>query len=426
VVGRRRFNTMHDHEPTPHRWRSVHNHALQEGRRTPRMLRLTSGLDSLVDEKFLRLKGKRVGVLCHPASVDRHFVHVLDRMQEEKVSVKAIFGPEHGFLGQAQDMIGVDSTPQHAGFQCPIYSLYGDSFASLSPTKQQLEGLDVLVVDLQDIGTRYYTFVWTAVLCLRVAAAARVPVLVLDRPNPLGGDALEGGGVDEAFRSFVGLYDVPVRHGMTVGEMLELVRAEEKLDCKLEIVKCRNWKREVLTPAMQYAWVYPSPNMPTYDTALVYPGMCLLEATNASEGRGTTRPFELVGAGYLDGHALAEKLNALSEPGVVFRPLAYQPTFHKFGGKLCGGVQIHVTNPVDFHSFRVGLRLVRTIAEAKEFAWRKEPYEFVADKNAFDLLAGTSEYRDAFSSDKALMEVYAAREGKVREFINRRRDVLIY
>ncbi|MCC6807435.1 MAG: DUF1343 domain-containing protein [Deltaproteobacteria bacterium] len=392
------------------------------------MLRMTTGLDSLVDEKFLRLKGKRVGVLCHPASVDRHYVHMLDRMREEKVDVKAIFGPEHGFLGQAQDMIGVGNTPKHAAFGCPIHSLYGDSFASLSPAPEQLEGLDVLVIDLQDIGTRYYTFVWTAVLCMRVAAKVRLPLLVLDRPNPLGGDVMEGGGVDAPFQSFVGLYDVPVRHGMTVGEMLELVKAEEKLDVPLEIVKARGWKRERLLPDMQYAWVFPSPNMPTYDTALVYPGMCLLEATNASEGRGSTRPFEIVGAGYADGQKLADALTALNEPGVVFRPLAFQPTFHKFAGKLCGGVQVHVTNAVDFHSFRVGLRFVRTLAELwpKKFQWRKEPYEFVADKNAFDLLTGTSAYREAFASDKALLDVYQARESRVSAFIDRRRDVLIY
>jgi uncharacterized protein YbbC (DUF1343 family) len=392
------------------------------------MLRITTGLDSLVDEKFSRLKGKRVGLLCHPASVDRHYVHVLDRMQEWKVDVQAIFGPEHGFYGQAQDMIGIDGTPKHAGLGCPIHSLYGDTFASLSPTKEQLAGLDVLVIDLQDIGTRYYTFVWTAVLCMRAAAAAKLPVLVLDRPNPLGGDVLEGGGVDEAFRSFVGLYDVPVRHGMTVGEMLELVRKEEKLDVPLEIAKIRGWKRERLAHDTPFAWVFPSPNMPTYDTALVYPGMCLLEATNASEGRGTTRPFEVVGAAYLDGHKLAARLNALEEPGVSFRPLAFQPTFHKFGGELCGGIQLHVTNAVDFHAFRVGLRVVREMAElgGQAFSWRKEPYEFVADKNAFDLLTGTSDYRSAFATDKALMEVYAAREIKVRNFIDRRRDVLIY
>ena len=392
------------------------------------MLRMTTGLDSLVDEKFLRLKGKRVGVLCHPASVDRHYVHMLDRMREEKVDVKAVFGPEHGFLGQAQDMIGVGNTPKHAAFGCPIHSLYGDSFASLSPAPEQLEGLDVLVIDLQDIGTRYYTFVWTAVLCMRVAAKVRLPLLVLDRPNPLGGDVMEGGGVDAPFQSFVGLYDVPVRHGMTVGEMLELVKAEEKLDVPLEIVKARGWKRERLLPDMQYAWVFPSPNMPTYDTALVYPGMCLLEATNASEGRGSTRPFEIVGAGYADGQKLADALTALNEPGVVFRPLAFQPTFHKFAGKLCGGVQVHVTNAVDFHSFRVGLRFVRTLAELwpKKFQWRKEPYEFVADKNAFDLLTGTSAYREAFASDKALLDVYQARESRVSAFIDRRRDVLIY
>jgi uncharacterized protein YbbC (DUF1343 family) len=383
-----------------------------------------SGLDGLIADGFSALKGKRVGVLTHPASVDCSYVHLLDRFAAAGVDVKAIFGPEHGFLGHVQDMITVDAHETHPRFQCPIYSLYGSGEASLSPQPQWFSGLDVLVIDLQDIGSRYYTFVWTAVLCMRVAAATKTPLLVLDRPNPLGGEVVEGGGVDAGFHSFVGLYDVPVRHGMSVGEMLRLVRAEEKLDVEVEVIKAPGWKREAMPKG--YAWVYPSPNMPTFDTALVYPGMCLLEATNASEGRGTTRPFEVFGAGYVDAGAFARALDALNEPGVVWRPLSFLPTFQKFGGKLCGGVQLHVTDARVFKPFRAGLRATRVLSTMAEFQWRKEPYEFVSDRNAFDLLTGTSKYREALGSDAALVAVYDVREARCRSFEERRAAALIY
>lgn len=387
-----------------------------------------SGLDVWVADGFAALAGKRVGVVTHPASVDKTYTHLLTLMQRARVNVAAIFGPEHGILGHAQDMVGVDDTDKHPAFGCPIYSLYGANEASLSPKPEWLRGLDVLVIDMQDVGSRYYTFVWTAVLCMRVAAKAGVSVVVLDRPNPLGGLEVEGGAVDAGFHSFVGLYDVPVRHGVSVGEMLRLVRAEEKLDVALEVVKAPGWSRQRLSAAQPYAWVFPSPNMPTYDTALVYPGMCLLEATNASEGRGTTKPFEVVGAGYVDAEDFARRLMALAEPGIVARPLGFHPMFHKFGGKLCGGVQLHVTDAEAFKPFRFGLRFTRLLAEtyANAFKWRTEPYEFVSDRNAFDLLTGTSAYRLAFASEQKLLEVYAERETNVARFLERRRPHLLY
>ncbi len=385
---------------------------------------IASGLDALLSADHAALRKKRLGVLCHPASVDSQYVHLLDRFAAAKLDVRAIFGPEHGFLGHAQDMIGVDGTVEHSTFGCPIFSLYGADEASLAPRKEWLRDLDVLVIDLQDIGSRYYTFVWTAVLCMRVAAETGTALCVLDRPNPLGGTDIEGGGVDDGFHSFVGLYDVPVRHGLTVGEMLTLVRSEERLDVQLEVIRAPGWQRQPLE--RDYAWVFPSPNMPTYDTARVYPGMCLLEATNASEGRGTTRPFEVVGAGYVQAEPFARALMALSEPGVVFRPLSFSPTFHKFGGTLCGGIQLHVTDPASFRPFRTGLRIVRALSELTGFAWRSEAYEFVRDRNAFDLLTGCDAYRQAFKSDAALLEVYRERETRSARFAERRRSALLY
>jgi len=383
-----------------------------------------AGLDALIADGYAALSGKRVGVLTHPASVDKSFVHLLDRFDAAKVDVKAIYGPEHGFLGHVQDMITLDAHETHPRLGCPIYSLYGSGEESLSPKPEWFSGIDVLVIDLQDIGSRYYTFVWTAVLCMRVAAKTGTPLLVLDRPNPLGGTVIEGGGVDKGFHSFVGLYDVPVRHGLTVGEMLQLVRAEEKLDVLLDVVKAPGWKREAMPTG--YAWVYPSPNMPTFDTALVYPGGCLIEATNASEGRGTTRPFELFGAPYVEPESLARALTARGEPGVIWRPVSLFPLLQKFGGKLCGGVQIHVTDPSAYKPFRAGVRFTRLLAEMTGFDWRKEPYEYVSDRNAFDLLTGTTAYRDAFRSDAALVAVYDEREARTRTFAERRAGALLY
>jgi uncharacterized protein YbbC (DUF1343 family) len=387
---------------------------------------IATGLDHEVADSFARLRGQRVGILCHPASVDQRFVHILDRALEAKLEVAALFGPEHGITGFAQDMDAI-AGERDARFACPVHSLYGSSAASLSPTPEMLAGLDTVLIDLLDIGTRYYTFVWTAVLMLRACGRANVKVVVLDRPNPLGGLAVEGGGVDQGFFSFVGLYDVPVRHGLTIGEMLALVKREENLGTELEVVHCSGWQRQRLA-ASDYAWVYPSPNMPTLETAIVYPGMCLLEATNVSEGRGTTRPFEVFGAPFVDGRVLARELTQLGEPGAIFRPIQFRPMFQKFARELCGGVQLHVTDASAFRSFRVGVEIVRALQRLypRDFAWRREPYEFVADVNAFDLLAGTADYREAFADEGRFTRVVAEREERAAAFLARRRGALLY
>jgi uncharacterized protein YbbC (DUF1343 family) len=303
--------------------------------------------------------------------------------------------------------------------------LYGKTFESLSPTPAHLSQIDVLVFDIQDIGARYYTYAATMALCMRAARSAGVRVVVLDRPNPIGGLQIEGGGLDPGLENFCGLYPVPQRHSLTIGELARLYNHTFGIGCELEVVACEGWRREQYYDECDLTWVMPSPNMPTLDTAIVYPGMCLLEGTNLSEGRGTTRPFELFGAPFIDGRALADELRRYDLPGVRFRPCTIEPTFHKFAGQGCGAVQLHVTDRRAFQSYRTGVAVLvaakRLWPEA--FAWRSEPYEFRDDVPAIDLLTGRPAVRVAIDAGADLntvmqvacggTEVYDAGRGKV-------------
>jgi uncharacterized protein YbbC (DUF1343 family) len=376
---------------------------------------MQTGLDRLATHEALvkELRGSRVGLLAHPASVDRQLVHARRVLDALGVHVAVVFGPEHGYGGEAQDMVGVDDARDALG--TPIRSLYGETFDALSPRPEDLAAIDVLVVDLQDIGSRYYTFVWTAVLAMRACARAPSPVkvVVLDRPNPLGGDAahLEGGRQQRALCSFVGLEPVPVRHALTIGEIVAWRAEVEGVPRELaRIVAVDGIERAAHAPAWDRPFVMPSPNMPTYETALVYPGGCLVEGTNLSEGRGTTRPFELVGAPWLDGARLAAELNALGLPGFRARSLTFRPTFQKHAGKVCGGVQIHVDDPVAFRPYAAYVALV-ALARAQDpgaFRFRTEMYEFRDDVPAFDLLTGSAEARERMVRGDEPLEIARA------------------
>jgi uncharacterized protein YbbC (DUF1343 family) len=363
---------------------------------------MLSGLDRLLadDIALARLRTERVGLLAHPASVDAALVHAAARLRERGVRIAAAFGPEHGYGGEAQDMIGVAAATDAHG--TPVYSLYGDREEDLVPTDAQLAGLDVLLVDLQDVGARYYTFVWTAVLAARACAKRGVRVVVLDRPNPIGGLArtLEGAcPVDRRYLSFVGLEPVPVRHALTLGELVAWRADVEGLPREAVEVVPAAWDRARGAEAWGRAFVPPSPNMPTADTALVYPGGCLIEGTNLSEGRGTTRPFELVGAPFLDGEALAKGLEATGLPGFRARPVIFQPTFHKHAGKPCGGVFVHATDPTTFRPYATYVALIALAARLapEHFRFRTERYEFRDDVPALDLLCGGPEVRERIS-----------------------------
>jgi uncharacterized protein YbbC (DUF1343 family) len=360
---------------------------------------MRTGLDRLATHPHLgaTLRAARVGLLAHPASVDRRLVHVRSVLETLGVKVALVFGPEHGYGGEAQDMIGV----AHArdSFGTPIRSLYGSRFEDLSPEAEDLAQIDVLVVDLQDVGARYYTFVWTAVLAMRACARAGVRTLVLDRPNPIGGDPtrIEGRRQSQPFCSFVGLEPIPVRHSLTLGEIVAWRAEVEGVAPDLvQVLAVAGIDRQEHAAAWDRPFVPPSPNMPRYETALVYPGGCLIEGTNLSEGRGTTLPFEIVGAPWIDGSRLADELHALRLPGYRARPITFQPSFHKHAACLCGGVQIHVTDPEEFRPLATYLALV-TLARAQKpdlFVFRTATYEFRDDVPAFDLLTGDAEARE--------------------------------
>ena len=400
-------------------------------RRPPRRAgaAVASGLDALVEERFRPLRGLSVGLVCNPTAVDRRLRHAADLLADApRVRLAALFGPEHGVRGDAQYMAAVgDERDPRTGV--PVHSLYGSTRESLAPAPAQLAGLDALVFDIQDVGARYYTYQATMMLCMEAAARAGLRFLVLDRPNPIGGLAVEGPRLAPGFESFCGLHDLAPRHGMTVGELAGLFRAERGLSgLDLQVVECRGWRRGVHQRETGLPWVFPSPNMPTPETALVYPGMCLLEGTNLSEGRGTTRPFELFGAPWLDAQGLAEALAALRLPGVRFRPASFVPTFDKHRGERCHGAELFVSDRAAFRPFLTGVACVAAArAQAPErFRWRTEPYEFVEGIPAFDLLCGSARERAAIEEGRPLRELARGWAAEERAFVRRRAGHLRY
>ncbi|HNZ23965.1 MAG TPA: DUF1343 domain-containing protein [Polyangiaceae bacterium] len=368
------------------------------------------GLDRLVSMTGLirSLRAGRVGLLAHPASVDGNLEHVSRVLRRLGIVPRRIFGPEHGYGGEAQDMVGVEhATDTISG--APIVSLYGQSYEDLVPRREQVEDLDWIIADLSDVGSRYYTFVWTMVLMVRAAHAAGVGVVLLDRPNPIGGERLEGKVQQPGYLSFVGLEPIPVRHGLTAGELVAEMASRDGIGIgpgePLDVVALVGWEGRKGAECWERPFVMPSPNMPTADTAVVYPGGCLLEGTNLSEGRGTTRPFEICGAPWLDGVRMAGALHALPLEGFVARPLTFQPTFHKYAGQICGGVQIHVTDRDRFRPMATYVALVALAAyhAGGFFRFRTERYEFVEGIPAIDLLSGSASLREGIEAGKEPM-----------------------
>jgi uncharacterized protein YbbC (DUF1343 family) len=388
-----------------------------------------TGLDVWAAEGFSALRGKRVGAIVNPTSVDLNFRHLADLLAEAPgVTLAALFGPEHGIRGEAQYMVPVDDEPRDPKTGVPVYSLYGSTFESLTPRPEWLQGLDALVFDIQDVGSRYYTYVYTMALAMKAAARARVPFYVLDRPNPIGGVAVEGNLVGEPFRSFVGLYSLPNRHGMTAGELAQLFNARDGAGCELTVVPCQGWNRPMPWSQTGLAFIPPSPNMPTVDTARVYPGMCLGEGTNVSEGRGTTRPFEQFGAPWIRADALVELLAGLGLPGVRFRPCGFTPTFDKFKGQSCNGAFIHVVDEESFLPVRTGIAIFHALHQLhpEHFAWRADAYEFVTDVPAFDLLCGTDQVRRGIEAGWPLERLTEGFDEELQGFLPERRRHLLY
>jgi uncharacterized protein YbbC (DUF1343 family) len=360
--------------------------------------------------------------------VDGRLRHAADLLQAlPGLTLSALFGPEHGVRGDAQYLTAVVGEVD-AATGLPVHSLYGATRPSLQPAPGALAGLDALCFDIQDVGARYYTYQATMLLGMEAAARDGLAFVVLDRPNPIGGHRVEGPALRPGFESFCGLHDLAPRHGLTVGELARLFVAERGLDLDLTVVPCQGWRRRQGFGATGLPWVMPSPNMPTPATALVYPGMCLLEGTNLSEGRGTTRPFELFGAPWLDPVRLASALSAERLPGVRFRPASFTPTWDKHAGTRCHGVELHVHDAEAFRPFRTGLASVlhaRALAPER-FRWRTETYEFVDGVPAFDLLCGSARERTAIEAGARLPDLVAGYAGEERSFARRRARFLAY
>ena len=377
------------------------------------------GIEVLLDERLDLLRGKRVGLLTNPTGVDRALRSGIDLLaQHPDVDLVALFGPEHGVRGDVQAGERV-ADARDAATGLPVYSLYGEH---REPTTRMLEGIDLLLVDLQDIGARVYTYPYTLANAMRAARRAGVAVVVLDRPNPIGGVQVEGPVLEAEYASFVGQFPIPLRHGMTLGELARLFNDEYGIGAELQVVPVRGWQRADAEPGRALPWVPPSPNMPTPDTALAYPGTVLFEGTNLSEGRGTTRPFEIVGAPFVDAEALAARMNALALPGVRFRPVWFTPTFSKHAGEACGGVQLHVFDRDAFRPVRTGIALLATIRtlHPDEFAF------LAGDPPFFDKLAGNGWIRRAIL-DGATHEAIEARwHMELLRFRQIRRTYLLY
>jgi uncharacterized protein YbbC (DUF1343 family) len=382
------------------------------------------GSDMLLESS--RLRGTRVGIVCNHASVNRGFAHVVDRLaQTDGVTLGAIFGPQHGFRSTVQDNMIETPHGHDTVRRVPVYSLYSET---REPTAEMLRDIDVLVIDLQDIGARIYTFIYTMANCLRAAAHHDIPVIVCDRPNPIGGVDVEGACLVAGFESFVGQFPIPMRHGMTIGELAALFNEHFAIGATLEVARMERWHRSMYADDTGQPWVMPSPNMPTLDTAIVYPGTVLFEGTMLSEGRGTTRPFELVGAPGIDAEAFAHSMNALELPGTYFRPAVFEPTFQKHAKQPCGGCQIHVTDRKSFRPVLTGVALIQTFRrlDPSGFAWRPPPYEYEHEKLPIDILAGSASLRKQLESNAALDEIAASWREDEQQFEQVKRQYLLY
>jgi len=373
-----------------------------------------------------RLKGARVGIVCNHASLDRGFLHIVDRLATAPdVTLAAIFGPQHGFRSDVQDNMIETPHADDPARRVPVYSLYSET---REPTAAMLAGLDFLVIDLQDIGARIYTYIYTMANCLRASARHGVRVIVCDRPNPIGGTDVEGALLVEGFESFVGQFPIPMRHGMTIGELARLFNEHFAIGASLEIVQMEGWRREMYSDATDLPWVMPSPNIPTLDTAVVYPGTVLFEGILISEGRGTTRPFELIGAPWIEAESFARQMNALKLPGAYFRPAVFEPTFQKHAKQTCGGCQIHVTDRQQFQPVLVGVALIAMFhqVDPARFAWRQPPYEYEHDKMPIDILAGSEQLRAQIEAGTSARDIAASWKKDEESFRKLREPYLLY
>jgi uncharacterized protein YbbC (DUF1343 family) len=378
--------------------------------------KVRTGLDLFSKKWPRKLKGCRLGLLAHPPSVNSRIEHAVDLFIESKnFELKVLMGPQHGIRGETQD-----NMVEWEGFvdphtALPVFSLYGHT---RKPETAMLNDIDALAIDIQDVGSRYYTFIWTMELCMQACAEMGKSIVVLDRPNPIGGHLTEGTVLDMDYASFVGQRPLPVRHGMTVGEIACYLKNGFYPSLNLHVIPLHGWRRSAWFDETGLPWVLPSPNMPSVDTAAVYPGMCLLEGTNLSEGRGTCKPFEIFGAPFIEPDALAAHLKDFHLPGVFFRPMYFQPTFQKHACALCGGAQIHIINRERFRPFKTGVAVIKAIHDLypEHFKWKQPPYEYESEKMPVDILAGTDRLRKDIEKGKRLDRMEEWWQEQCREF----------
>ena len=384
------------------------------------------GLERLLEDAASIVKGARVGLICNQASVNHHYRHAADLLHAHpEIDLRVLFGPQHGIRGDVQDNMIETAHGLDRNTGRRVYSLYSET---REPTDEMLADIDTLVFDMQDVGCRIYTFVYTLANCMRVAKRLNKRVIVCDRPNPISGKYVSGNVLEPEFASFVGQYPIPTRHGMTVGELAKLFNEHFTIGCDLQVITMQGWERQYWLDETDAPWVLPSPNMPTLDSATVFPGTVHFEGTQMSEGRGTTRPFELIGAPYIDPEEYAAALNDLSLAGVFFRACVFQPTFQKHAGVSCGGVQIHVLDREVFEPVLAGVAMAKLAYDMykENFRWKEPPYEYVYDKNPFDVIAGSDKTRKAFEQGLSLGEIEASWQSELNEFRRVRENYLMY
>ncbi|HUF22903.1 MAG TPA: DUF1343 domain-containing protein [Vicinamibacterales bacterium] len=384
------------------------------------------GLERLIDGPDRKLiAGQRIGLVSNPASIDSHIVHASERLASGDWTLAALFGPQHGFRSDLQENMIESPHARDARRRVPVFSLYSET---REPTAEMLADVDVLVIDLQDVGTRIYTYIYTMANCLRAARRHGIRVVVCDRPNPIGGEDIEGATLDPAYESFVGQFAIPMRHGLTIGEAARLFNDHFGINAAVDVVPMDGWRRSMYFDETGLPWVLPSPNIPTFDTTIVYPGAVLFEGTELSEGRGTTRPFELIGAPWIDGERYADAMNARGIPGAYFRPVFFEPTFHKQAQKGCGGCQIHVADRTVFPAMRVAVEMLDEFKREapREKLWRDPPYEYEHVKPPIDILYGSNRLRQGIDAGEAPASIMADWDRDEAAFRTLREKYLLY
>jgi uncharacterized protein YbbC (DUF1343 family) len=384
------------------------------------------GIEKVLENPNKYFENQRIGLICNQATVNHQFQHAADLFFENpNINLTTLFGPQHGIRGDVQDNMietGHTNDPQT---ELPIYSLYSET---RQPTESMLSNVDALVFDLQDVGTRVYTFIYTMAKAMKSCAKYGKRFFVLDRPNPINGIDIEGNILEKGHESFVGMFPIPMRHGMTTGELARMFNEDFELQCELEVVTMDGWNREDYADETDCPWVMPSPNMPTVETAVVFPGTVYFEGTQMSEGRGTTRPFEIIGASYINAKEYCDLLTSLNLEGVIFRPVGFMPTFQKEAGKTCGGAFIHVTERRRFKPVITGIAMAKAAFDLypNEFKWKKTPYEYVYDRNPFDVIHGSTKLREAFEQGKSVAEIQDSWKNGEQLFSEARNRFLLY